>query len=740
MTPLNTDPPTRSWQSADWRLSPALLVAGGLALLLVLVVAGGLWQLRLTAISAQSRELTSLTRVQADALERSLQGVELALLGTRLELSEGGLAPASSEVDRQLTQRVALLPLAHSLTVLDARGQTVAASEHASPRLPTDFLPALETLQGDEVAISRTYPAAAEGGSLRVAAALRLMSRTGQPAGWVLAELSTDALTGLFTRLAPAADARMVVYRRDGQRLSGSLARRPDEAEPDVQPWLDGRSAEGSQQLGDGTHRLLQTQALSRFPLVVVVTRKFDAAIDTWFDVARFAALGLSLALALLMASAWRLHRAEQRRRQSQAALQVHLQRTNKLESLGTLAGGVAHDFNNILAAVQGYGEMARNAAPEGSAQARQLDHVLQASARGQQLVARIMAFSRERRRARTVFAVGGVIDEVLALLGASLPTGVQVERDLGAADLRLEGDPTLVFEAVMNLCTNAVQALAAGGTLRVSLSRVQVPQTRLTSHGELRTGAYACVAVSDNGPGMTPEVMARLFEPFFTTRGQHSGTGLGLAVVHGVVADFGGAIDVESQPGQGSRFVLYLQLSDRALRPEARPRLRPPDLPHGQGQCLLVLDDEPALVHLAEERLAALGYEPVGYTDPAVALAALQADPTRFDLILTDEVMPGLCGTEFATAARRCAPGVPVVMVSGYGGAQLDERVAAAGIVRLLGKPIQGPELARVLADLLGPAGGASHDTQPQPLSGTGAVTGGERPPARSSSASGST
>ena len=694
------------------RLSPALLIAGGLALLLVVVVVAGLWQLRSDAVSGQSRELSTLTRVQADALERSLQGVELALLGARLELQEGTLAVPSGAANdlaaatRQLNQRVALLPLAHSLVVLDGSGRPQAVSDHAAPELPVDFLPTLQALGQDQVAISRAYAATAKGDALRVGAALRRLPTEGSPrrddTGWVLAEVSADALVGLFAQLAPAADARMAVYRRDGVLLGGSLARRPGEPEPDVQRWLSGSPAEGQQLLGDGTHRLLQAQPLARFPLVVVLTRKFDAAIDAWFDVARFAALGLTLALALLGTSAWRLQRAEQRRRQSQVALQNHLARTNKLESLGTLAGGVAHDFNNILAAVQGYSEMARSAAPPGSAQARQIDHVLQASARGQKLVARIMAFSRERRRARTVFPVRSVVEEVLELLNASLPPGVRVERALSTDDLRLEGDPTLVFEAVMNLCTNAVQALPGGGVVRVHLDREVVSHDSLSSHGPLRTGAYARITVSDTGPGMTPEVLERLFEPFFTTRGHHSGTGLGLAVVHGVAGDFHGTIDVQSQPGVGSRFTLYLGLSDRPLRPEAPVRRQVEEIHHGQGQTLLVIDDEPALMRLAEERLAEIGYEPVGFTDPVAALAALRADPTRFDLVITDEVMPGLCGTEFAAAAHALAPGLPVVMVTGYGGAQLEERAAAAGIDRLLSKPIQGGELAQVLAELL--------------------------------------
>jgi CheY-like chemotaxis protein len=210
---------------------------------------------------------------------------------------------------------------------------------------------------------------------------------------------------------------------------------------------------------------------------------------------------------------------------------------------------------------------------------------------------------------------------------------------------------------------------------------------------------------VADSGPGIAPEVMARLFEPFFTTRSALRGTGLGLAVVHSVMADLGGAIDVQSQPGQGATFSLYFPCVDTLPAPAA-PVDREADLPRGRGEVVLVVDDEPALVELAEEMLAELGYEPAGLSDSAQALARFDATPDRFDLVLTDELMPGLCGTALACEIRARRPDLPIVLASGYGGPQLDERAAAAGITVRVSKPLTRAELARALAQALSHSG----------------------------------
>ncbi len=383
--------------------------------------------------------------------------------------------------------------------------------------------------------------------------------------------------------------------------------------------------------------------------------------------------------------------------------LEDQLQRARKLEALGTLAGGIAHDFNNILAAVIGYGELARAAAADGSGQARQLDQVLQAGQRGKALVGRILSFSRGRPGPQTAFLLAPVVSEVLDLLAASLPANVRLDRQLHATAAAVRGDATMVFEAAMNLCTNAMQAMPEGGTLAVELVELQLDEALPIFESRLPAGRYARLTVADSGAGITPEVMARLFEPFFTTKGPHHGTGLGLAVVHGVMLALGGAIDVQSAPGRGARFVLYFPSTEmpagEALADDAGAASA------GQGQTVLVVDDEPALVEMAEELLAGLGYEPVGFVSSQQALAAFEAQPDRFDLVITDEVMPGLTGTALAAALHRLRPGLPVLLASGYGGPQLEARAAAAGVTVLVKKPLARSELARAVQQALAAA-----------------------------------
>jgi signal transduction histidine kinase len=390
---------------------------------------------------------------------------------------------------------------------------------------------------------------------------------------------------------------------------------------------------------------------------------------------------------------------AEVMAHQHKRQLEDQLQRARKLESLGTLAGGVAHDFNNILAAIVGYGELAQGSAAPGSALARQLDQVLRAGQRGKALVERILSFSRSAPRQHSAFLLQPVIDEVLQLLGASLPATVRLDRRLDAPQVAIAGDPTTVFEAAMNLCTNALQAMPQGGTLAVELATRMVTKALPLFEKSLPPGRYARLAVTDGGAGIAPEVMARLFEPFFTTKGPSQGTGLGLAVVHGVMADLGGAIDVQNLPGRGARFVLYFPCVDAV---PVVPSPADASAPEGQGQTVLVVDDEAALVELAEELLAGLGYEAVGFGGSEQALAAFRADPNRFDLVLSDELMPQMTGTALAAALHAIRPQLPIVMASGYGGPQLEARAEAAGITVLVRKPLVRAELGRAVAHAL--------------------------------------
>jgi len=389
--------------------------------------------------------------------------------------------------------------------------------------------------------------------------------------------------------------------------------------------------------------------------------------------------------------------------RQAQAdkeQLEAQLRQSQKMEAIGTLAGGIAHDFNNILGAILGYGELAQQIGAEGSPLRRYLDSIMHAAERAKMLVEGILGFSRSGLGERAPVNIRCVVSETLELLEASLPAGIRLESRLDAGNAAVIGDATYLHQVAMNLCTNAIQAMERGGVLRVSLERVEMSEFRTLSRGLLAPGPYVRLIVSDTGAGIPPTVLERMFDPFFTTKNVGEGTGLGLSLVHGIVADLGGAIGVTTAVGGGTKFEVWLPVEGEVSGPtveEART------LPRGNGETVMIVDDERALVDLAEEIAAGLGYEPVGFESSSAALQAFQATPHRFDVVLTDESMPDLMGTELAREIRRIRSTIPIIVMSGYGGWQLANRAAEIGVNAVLRKPLHSRDLAESLARVLG-------------------------------------
>jgi signal transduction histidine kinase/ActR/RegA family two-component response regulator len=379
--------------------------------------------------------------------------------------------------------------------------------------------------------------------------------------------------------------------------------------------------------------------------------------------------------------------------------LEAQLRQSQKMEAMGTLAGGIAHDFNNILGAILGYGELAQQESAPESALRRYIDNVMHAAGRAKALVDRILGFSRSGLGERAHVHIQSVIEETLELIAASLPANIRLEKTLAAGDAALIGDSTQLHQVAMNLCTNAIHAMECGGVLSVLLERVDLADAQSVSRGTLSPGPHIRLVIKDTGSGIPPDVVERIFDPFFTTRGVGKGTGLGLSLVHGIVTDLGGAIDVKSAIGEGSCFEIWLPITSQAGKP-AVELVR--DLPRGRGETVMIVDDEPALVALAEEMLAGLGYEPVGFESSDLALQAFRARPERFDLVLTDEAMPDLVGTALAREIRLLRPDVPIILMSGHGGAPLAHRAAAIGVKEVLHKPLQRVDLAEALARAL--------------------------------------
>ncbi len=378
--------------------------------------------------------------------------------------------------------------------------------------------------------------------------------------------------------------------------------------------------------------------------------------------------------------------------------LESELRQAQKLEAIGTLAGGIAHDFNNILAAILGYGEMAQKDAPEGSAQRRHIDAAISAGMRAKSLVERILAFSRTGVAERVPVHVESVVEEALELVSASLPAGIVLERQLESSDAAVLGDPTQVHQVVMNLCANAVQSMKSKGTLRVTLDLMGMGGSRCAT-SVLSDSNHIRLRVTDTGSGISPALRERIFDPFFTTKEIGVGTGLGLSLVHGIVTDLGGGIEVDSSVGEGSTFTVYLPWQSCVAAPV---RSDDPLPPRGSGETILLVDDEESLVRLGEESIAELGYEPVGFTSSLAALAAFRAEPLRFHAVLSDEAMPEMTGSELAAEIRRIRPDIPIVLMSGYVTSALSARARDAGVVDVLAKPLVSLDIARSLAGAL--------------------------------------
>lgn len=377
------------------------------------------------------------------------------------------------------------------------------------------------------------------------------------------------------------------------------------------------------------------------------------------------------------------------------------LLQAQRLEAAGTLAEGIAHDFNNILSAILGYGEMAMRDARPGTRLRRDLDSIHVAAERGRSLVDRLLAFSRSNVAERTPVHVEAVVSEAIALLKATLPPQVRIAPRLQARRAATLGDSTLLHQVFMNLATNAIQAMPAGGTLGITLEERDQDAECVATTGVLPAGRYVVLKVADTGIGIPPAIANRIFDPFFTTKEPGVGTGLGLSLVHGLVSSLGGAVEVTSRVGEGTVFTVYLPHAGDA--PPERST-EDPALPRGHGERVLVVDDEAALVTLLSDALVDLGYAVHGCPSGVAAREALRAAPDAFDVMVTDERMPGLSGIELARQARALRPAMPIVLVSGFLGGRIAAQAREAGITEVLKKPLSTRELAVVLARLLGP------------------------------------
>ena len=367
--------------------------------------------------------------------------------------------------------------------------------------------------------------------------------------------------------------------------------------------------------------------------------------------------------------------------------LEEQLRQAHKMEAIGTLAGGIAHDFNNILSAIRGYTELAEMKLTDNPGVRDHLGSVLQAVKRAADLVRQILTFSQEQPLARRLIPLQPIVTECVKLLRATLPASIELDLEVAEDAPTVLADETQVLQVLMNLGTNAWQALGdRPGRVCVKVENCLVDEAHPSTERRLRPGRYARVSVSDTGGGMAPETLRRIFEPFFTTKAPGKGTGLGLAVAHGIMDSHEGVITVHSQLGEGTVFHLYFpaHITETAPVPPAAMTG-----PRGHGERVLLVDDEKLFIELLRMALTELGYVVEAVTQPAAALDLLRAAPSRFALVITDQVMPGMTGLQLAAEIRQIRPDQPIILMTGYSLTITAERVQAAGVAQLLLKPI---------------------------------------------------
>ncbi|MCX6953836.1 MAG: PAS domain S-box protein [Verrucomicrobia bacterium] len=398
----------------------------------------------------------------------------------------------------------------------------------------------------------------------------------------------------------------------------------------------------------------------------------------------------------------------EQRKGEAaRAALESQLRQAQKLDALGQLAGGIAHDFNNILTGVIAYSELAALDAEKPAEVRRHIAEVLKAGRRAKDLVRQILAFSRQQIQERKPVTLTPVVQEAVKLLRSTLPKTIEIEVRTDPLAPVVLADPSQIHQVMMNLCTNAAHAMRdRPGRLTITLDAVQVGAAAGPATPGLRPGRHARLTIRDSGHGMTEETLRHIFEPFFTTKPPGEGTGLGLAVVRGIIEDHDGAVTVQSRPGEGSTFQIHLPEHTSLTVPgEAKPTA----MPRGAGERILLIDDEKMIVDSSRTLLNHLGYKVTAFIDPGTAITAFQAAPAAFDLVVTDLMMPRITGIEVVRQVRAMRANLPVLMVSGYSGTWTPEGLRALGVSALVAKPMTSSELAvAVRRTLDGPIDGA--------------------------------
>ena len=450
--------------------------------------------------------------------------------------------------------------------------------------------------------------------------------------------------------------------------------------------------------VGFETESLLAVPLKARRKLIGVleVVNKQDNSGFTEKDALLLSIFGSEAALAIENA---RVHGKLKKQLMENKRIERELAESEKFRALGQMSAGVAHDFNNILSAILGYADMAMYSQQDPDRIKESLEQVLKACKRAKELVSHILAFSRHSQQERLPVQLEHIVQEALKLLRASLPSTIDIQVNIQPDSGAILADPTQIHQVLMNLCTNAQHAMEkSGGILGISVSSVDVSDQEVEANTDLRPGPYVKMRVSDNGCGMEDCTLKQVFEPYFTTKDKGVGTGMGLAVVHGIVKGHGGAITATSMPGSGSCFEMYFPRVAYEVPKRQAPVL---EMPKGQ-EVILFVDDETVLVELGKQMLESLGYTVIGETDPKTAFQRFTADPEKFDMVITDLTMPGMTGDVLAKKITSIRADLPIILVTGFSERQTQDHAGNMGIREIVMKPLTILDLASVVRRVL--------------------------------------
>ena len=380
--------------------------------------------------------------------------------------------------------------------------------------------------------------------------------------------------------------------------------------------------------------------------------------------------------------------------------LELQLRQSQKMEAIGTLAGGMAHDFNNTLGIIIGNTELALRTISRDSQTRQYLNNIITASCRAEEMVSRLLSFSRITDAEKKPIDLIASIDESLKLLRSSLPTDIEIKRNFPDSQLVIMGDPTQINQVMVNLCTNAAHAInGSGGIIEVNIDTKIMGMDPITSFSDLPHGRYAELTISDTGHGIPKDVLKRVFDPYFTTKEPGKGTGMGLAVVHGIIKSHGGMINVESRVGAGTVFTLHIPLIDAVL--DNKPVMDIERIPGGKESILLV-DDEFMIADTMKIMMEQLGYKVKAFTESSRALEVFESDPDAFDLVITDMTMPRMTGDQLALKIQEIRENTPVIICTGFNNKVDPEGLRDKGICEILTKPVRTTTLAQAIKDVL--------------------------------------